>query len=494
MESPIHVSDIAYFVKLFGNKRARNVFRRYGKQTDISRLARKFAVSERREEQVWAREIVGDSSTSQAYIQLRSKVKRRLLGHLFDLDLNKGSVMRRMMYSNMRRVFMIRVLAMLGARGAAMSLVPMALTRARKFEFTLEAIELLRLSRTYASFRGNRLEFKKYDGELAHMLLLLSAENRIASLTERFDVESIGRSDVGRRLKLIVTQSLVEAEQIFADFPTFNVGLNYFRIATTAAEIGYNFERSIRLCGEAAAFFADYPHLQNPSFDGQFALKRLTASISLRALEKGQLAAKECKQYFESGTNNWFVVMEHEFLLYLHGLKFDLASACLTEVVSNRRFESQAEQVRQKWAGFGHYIDFVRPEAAPRKTQPFNKSIREIPIYAKDKAGYNITLIILQYLVLVDRGKFDEIITRSEALSQYLTRNLRMKQSKQLYAFIKCLVLLQKHDFSVAKSRRYTARYVRVFSTGQYPPGEAQVLPFQYMWDNLIVARLPAEA
>ena len=186
--------------------------------------------------------------------------------------------------------------------------------------------------------------------------------------------------------------------------------------------------------------------------------------------------------------------MGYQFLLYMHNLEFDLALACFKEVLSNRRFESQAEQVRQKWEVFGHYIAFVRPVAMPRKTQPFNKAIREIPIYAKDKAGFNITLLILQYLVLVDRGKFDEIITRSEALSQYLTRNLRVKQSKQLYAFIKCLVLLQKHDFSVAKSRRYTTRYARVFSRGHYPPGESQVLPFPHMWANLIIARLPAEA
>ena len=486
MDSPIHISDITRFIKRFGNKRARNLFRLRTKQNDVTRLARKFANSDNRDEDAWAKEIVGDRSTSQAYVRLRSQFKRRLLGHLFDLDLNKGSLLRKMMYSNMRRVFMIRVLVMLGARRAAMSLVPAALARARKFEFTSDTIEMLRISRTNAAFEGKRIEFLRYDEELTRMLLLRIAENRIISLHERFDVESVGLGSVSTTLEKLAAPSLKEAREIYQEFPTFNVGINYFRIATTVAEIEGNFRFSIRLCDESAFFLHQYPHHQNKSFDGEFAVKKLTAALSLRSLEEGQSAAKDCEKYFESGTNNWFVMMEYQFLLYMHTQRFDLASLCLKSVESNGRFESQAEQVRQKWSVFGLYLDFVFYPDRVQKARALNKLVRNVPIYAKDKAGYNISLLILYYLILVDRGRLDEIVMLCGAMNQYLTRYLRTRKSSPLYAFLKCLVLFQRHNFNLRSARPYTTRYIRQFSTGYYSIEESQVLAYSDMWDRII--------
>ena len=456
------------------------------KQNSVTRLARKFADSEQREEETWARDIFGEGSSSRSYVRLRSKLKLKTLSLLFDLDLQKGSELRRMMYANMRRVFMVRVLIMLGARRAAMSLVPAALARARKYELTSDTIELLRLARTHAAFEGNRLAFKKIDHELSAALRLRVAENQIASILERFYVESVGRSTVRPSLKRLTGASLDEATAVFEEFPTFNIGINYFRIATTVAEVESNFALSITLCKRASMFLKLHPHMQNKAFAGEFALKRLTAALSANDLVQGKSAVLECKQYFEPGGNNWFVMMEYEFLLYMHTQQFASASVCLEAVIAHGRFESQAEQVRQKWAIFQQYIVFMLLAKQSTKRKTLAKLIREVPIYSKDKAGYNISLIILQYLVLVELGKFDEVIVRSEALNQYLMRHLRTRKSGPLYAFLKSLVLLQRHDFNVQRASVYTKRYVQRFCTGYHSVEESQVLPYPQMWDHII--------
>src|SRR5439155_22433711 len=115
------------------------------------------------------------------------------------------------------------------------------------------------------------------------------------------------------------------------------------------------------------------------------------------------------------------------------------------------------EQVREKWQLYGHYLTFLESESLEYhptfERNPLARLVRDVPVYAKDKVGYNISLLILQYLILARTGNLGEIVRHADALSQYLRRHLKHTRSTQLYAFISALVLLEKYEFDVPKVR-----------------------------------------
>jgi hypothetical protein len=482
-----HISELVRIIYAFGNKRTKSLFRADSKN-QLSQLAIHFREGGKRDEAVWARKITGFGHRTQSYVRLRSALKQRLIDDLFHLEFQTGSALRKAMYRNLKLMFAVRTLLLLGARQTAMGIAALAMKRAKTYELTADIIELTRILRTQASLEGKRFWFEKYQGEFERAVKLRAAEERLAYFFERLQVETAVTATKSERALSMTRSMLEESYEIFEEFPTFNIGLNYFRLAAQIYSILDDWTSCMKICERAPKFLAEFPKLVSPAHEGYFAIRRLTSSFSVGNLEKADDAARDCDRLYPAGDNNWFVAKEYEFLLRMHSGATDEAALIHTRVTTHPRFETQLEQVREKWQLYGHYLIFVESESLHYhpsfEKNPLAKLVRDVPVYAKDKVGYNMSLLILQYLILVRTGNLDEIVRRADALSQYLRRHLDDRRSTQLYAFISALVLLERHEFDVPKVQRIGAKHVQQLSmvTGKEPIDEVQVLPFPVMW------------
>jgi hypothetical protein len=481
------LGELIRFLREYGNKYANSIFFPRKKNGKVRRLARKFAFEKELNERAWAEELFGSTSNSPLYLLHRSLLRRDLLDRLFHLNIRTGSERRKAMYRSHKAVFMVRVLLMLGARRTAMSLVPKAIKRAREFELTSDRIELLDALSNNAAFNGWAQKFMEYDQELQDATRLKMAELQVSSLSHQITVESVGRAFPTDRLKELGRTAPHAAHLLFREFPTFNVGLMYFRIAVASAEIRENTEEGVTKCGSAIAFLSRFPKLMTEPVRGEFELKRLWLAIASKHFEAAGSAAAACEQCFKSGTNNWFIGKEYEFLLLMHTARWQDASALYKHIVNHNRFQSQSEHVRQKWFLFGNYASFASSVHAPSipssQKRVFKKILNEIPIYTRDKDGYNGSLYILQYLILASRGDYDGLIAMSEGIEKYITRYLRGRANTQFYGFLRTLMVLKRHDFNMEKARTRAKRYIELFHRfGREKVDETQTLPFDLMW------------
>jgi hypothetical protein len=224
---------------------------------------------------------------------------------------------------------------------------------------------------------------------------------------------------------------------------------------------------------------------------GQFALKRLTSAIAIQDFRSARKAVQTCEQCFPQSSNNWFVWKESELHLLLHSQEWLAASALHKQIVDHDRFPVQPEQVQQKWSLLGYYTAFAvwaqEPSAPGTVMKDFNKVLREVAIYKRDKAGYNAALYTLQYLILASRGDHDGLIKKSEAIVKYMDRYLRGRHETQLYGFLKTLVLLNKYDYDVSRVRKKAHRYIEQFRRfGRETVDETQTLRFDTMWEWIV--------
>jgi hypothetical protein len=482
------LSELHRIIDIFGSNSSKYLFHPKSKSTNLSLLAQKIDAPGDGNEHEWAMEICGSDENSRAYIRLRSRLKRRLLGYLFHLDIRTGSEFRRALYRSAKDVLCIRILVMLGARGVAMWLIPPALERAQKYELTQDQIELLLLLRQDAAVNGYLTKFTEYVNDLDEAMKLRAAEMKMQAMSDEINVELVAKAGASEKAKELALAARPEAAKLFWQFPTFNVGLNYYRIASLAAESADDSFDTFQMCRQAEEFLSRFPHLNNLLYMGQFALKRLTSAIAIQDFKGAHLAVQSCELCFPDNSNNWFIWKESELHLLLHSKEWHLASALHKEIVNHDRFPVQPEQVRQKWALLGYYTAFAasvqESSIHAAWSSIFNKVLREIPIYKRDKAGYNASLYTLQYLILASRGDHEELVKTSDAIVRYMDRYLRGRHDGQLYGFLKTLVLLNKNDYDVERTKLRAKRYIDQFQRfGREMVDETQTLRFDMMWD-----------
>ncbi len=422
----VDLIELIRIIRANGNKRANSLFDVKEKNTKIRQLARKFAFEKNRDEHAWALELFEDSEHSTLYKWYRTTLRRELIGQLFHLEIKIGTERRKAMYNLRKSVFAVKVLLLFGARRTAMSLIPVAMKTAETFELTSDRIALLEALSSNAALNGWRQKFERYNQELREAMRLRVAEVEITSLGQQLDVESVGHAHPTPRAKSLADTVPQEARVLFRDFPTFNVGLSYYHIAISSAQTLNNFERGLAQCTEALWFLSRFPKLNTSATQGEFELNRLWMALASRLYKDAAEYAARCQKLFRQGTNNWFIAQEYEFLLLMHTKQWNEATALHEQVVMQNRFSSQPEQVRQKWELFGHYVGLTSDSGLKHfpasKTTEFGKILHEIPIYHQDKGGYNISLFILQYLILVSRGDLKTLMEKSDTMSKFIYR------------------------------------------------------------------------
>ncbi len=484
-------SDLAELIgilRLNAQKRADSLFTLKGKYTILRRLARKFAFEKNIDEHAWALEICGKSEHSTSYTWHRSLLRRELMDQMFRLEIRTGPQRRKATYQLRKSIFLIKTLLLFGARRTAISLVPVAMKIAKEYELTSDRIELLDALCSNASLNGWRLKFERYDRELREALRLRVAEVEITSLDRQMDIENIGRARPSEHALKLAETAPHESLILFREFPTFNLGIAYYRIATSASVMTSDFKHGLTLCENAQAFLSRFPKLYTASIKGEFELNRLWMALATRKYETAAEVAAECQKLFLEGSNNWFIAREYEFLLLMHTKQWQDAIHLHRLIVTQSRFPVQSDQVKQKWELFGHYAALIpevgKTHSTVTKSNAFEKLLREVPIYHQDKEGYNTSLFILQYLILASHGDVKTLTEKSEAMVKFVYRNFRGRHEGQSYAFLKTLLILNNSDFDVKKAKTRAKKYIEVFSAASIEKvDETQILPFEVMWD-----------
>jgi hypothetical protein len=500
LKETLHIAELLRIIKNHGDESTRNLFRKNGHQTRERRLIRIFLRSGGRASELeLAKAVFGPDADERDndYVVLRSQLKKRLLGQMGHLTIRAGSPRLKALYSTARALFRARVLLLLGARRTAMQILPKALKVSREFGLTQRAIECLDALTENAAITGNHAEFVKYDAELQTLLKQGDAEreaNRIVNLMTLEYVNRVhGRTGSDERAREMADR----CKAIFAASPSYDTGLAYYRMEVSARQLARDHASAIACTREAEAFFESHPLQMSPSVIAEFSLQRLLACFQSARLEEGFEAARKCDDIYIEGTNNWFNYKTYEFLLYMHSLRFAEARALLDRMKSNPRYYAQSDVTLERWQLFDRYLRIAEGEAPsePRRrvreqtaAELFRDFARDVPIYARDKAGFNIALLILHVYVLLATNRRGEITMRTDVMPRYLQRHLKGQQSSPTAGFLKTLIYLERCSFDLAVFLPKGQKHLDLFLApqGKVEIEECQALPYPFMWQLFV--------
>jgi hypothetical protein len=227
-----------------------------------------------------------------------------------------------------------------------------------------------------------------------------------------------------------------------------------------------------------------------------FDVRRIICHIQLKQYNEAHVIARSYFEHLTPGQLNWFVLKSYVILSHLHAREYNDAYIVLTEIRDNRSFASLTKGVAQTIVVYEAHIQFLdsigRIEASKHAPIKFRiyKFLNDIPIFAKDKRGLNIAILIVHVLFLLKDKKYSDIIDRIDALNQYCHRYLRKDDTFRSNCFIKMLLKVAKADFNRKRSERYAEPYVTKLNSTPLVLSdqtiEVEIIPYEDLWDMVL--------
>jgi hypothetical protein len=115
-------------------------------------------------------------------------------------------------------------------------------------------------------------------------------------------------------------------------------------------------------------------------------------------------------------------------------------------------------------------------------------------ILNKDKAGMNVSILAIEYILYLTQGKFDKITDKYEAMFKYSYRYLREEENLRSYNFIRLLLLIPNCAYNWKTISERGEQMLRKITS--HPNIEssiksgAEIIPYDVLW-NLINKHTP---
>ncbi len=430
---------------------------------------------------------------NKTFAMLKTRAKERLVNMIFQLDTQKRfkSSYDKAYFSTCKNLLAGSILLVQNRRNSGEELLELALTSARKHYFTDLSILALRQLRYFSSYSGSRKSYKKYDDELKKSLLIQQSELYAEELNQELILEIVKSFSNHEELIDKAKKSYRILQSKVREFDTYTLRINMYRVGIRYYDFLNDFRNVIKVANECEAYLYSNPHILQKIRLGEMNLQKLSSSLHLRDYKNGSVYAQTCMTLFNPGTVNWLIFLEYYFLLCLHTKNYEKAGEIYHQVISHSGFINYSPQSKEKWKIFESFLIYALPDA-DKMSRKFNipKFLNEVPLYSKDKAGYNLSIIIAQTLLSLKIGDYSKIVERAEALKLYANRYIKKEKNPRSYYFIKMLLVMIQYDFEAKKTAQIAGKFYEKLKSSQLGMQSEleslEVIPYDLLWPEIL--------
>ncbi|MGY2131475.1 hypothetical protein ACW9KT_04575 [Hymenobacter sp. HD11105] len=434
-----------------------------------------------------------------AFRKLKSRVQKKLLNHLYFLDYTdpRQFIAKRYELQCLELFHQASILFRESEYELAEKLSRKCLRLALDGEFTQYAVMSLGFLRDlYAQLRKPTLyrsvskQFKQYQ-EIA----TAEEEARQLYLDVRMEQTQTVRS---RRFLLNeLSTYITKMEGLHKKANTYSTFEYLYRLRLMREELLGNFDEIIKITATTSALF-EKDKINKKRFDTRFnKFMSVWAHLRGRQVTQGLKLAEEYIKDFHPSSGNWFYFLEHYMLLALHAKEYIKAYEILRLARKNPYYSKQRAAALQRWDLFEVYLHFIQPEGSSLRLQ-FSQFIQTVPDYSRDKQGYNVAILVLQFLYYLRQRNLDALLTRLEGLRKYEQNHLRDPATLRSQLFFRLLLLMVREDFAPQACERKGQSLLNRLREAPQPGdayAESEIIPYEDLWElTLNILRVNAEA
>jgi len=225
-----------------------------------------------------------------------------------------------------------------------------------------------------------------------------------------------------------------------------------------------------------------------------FYIRQLEAYVNLDDSDSAQEIFQKCDRDLESGSVNWYNAYELYIIMLFRRRKYETIKPSLQKVLQHPTYRHQRSKRHETCRiilALLHYLSLLgKVKTEANKKFRFRKFLNEIPIYSQDKRGHNITVLIIQILILIQTKKYDQLTDRIEAIEKYTSRYLRNDENFRSNCFIKMLLQVPKRNFHKVAVLRHAKPYIEKLATVPLLESkqsyEIEIIPYEHLWEYVL--------
>lgn len=422
---------------------------------------------------------------------LKSRLRKKLLNNLFFLDFSDQSlkISHRYEQKSLTLLYQARTLMNEGESTTSAGLLRMALALAEEAEFTQIIIDCYQLLLENYSLSISSTNFYKTKNILAKYRALAALEQEAADLyyTSRLELNKsvFAKNKYLEKLKVVVQK----LEDLWKKTQSANIFDFYYKLSISLHELTGNFAEILKTTAISEELLQK-GKINKKRFDDRYnKYINVYAYLRVKEYEKGLVAAASYVQVFNRSMNNWFAFMENYYLLAMHAGQYDQASKLYAEVMRNTSYKKISRTAQERWSLYGTYLYFVNPSDELLKQSNYRKLILSVPEHSKDKQGFNVAILILQFMYFLRSQDTDALNYRIDSLKKYAGRHLTHQLSKRNLLFFKMLVLLVKEDLDYTQAKKKGEPLLQRLKNTPIPGdayAEIEIMPYEHLWTLIL--------
>jgi hypothetical protein len=432
------------------------------------------------------------------YKMLKHRVKKKLFNELSYVNPQKVTVnfVRQKEIQCNSLIYQANIVRARYEFELVINLASKALAVAQEFDFIdlkVAALELLSLS---YSEQGYVKKFAAAQEELTTAMSHFVKEREAVSLFQHATIQ-LRKSTKSRKEFLPQMPQIIEKlEYLWRNSGTFSAYYAYYRAYIWYHELEGNFKKIIGITVDALKQVAQ-SRVNVHRFDLTYNNYIMVyAHLRAKDFQNGLGYAEKNLQLYNSSSVNWFSYMENYFLLAVHAKQYELGDVLQRKIFDNTAFHIIPTVAKERWLLYRTYFRLIYPKATIREGEANNPYLLSLPEYSKDKLGFNVAILTLQFIYLLERGETEALLYRIESIKKYVSTHLKDAFSLRSKLFLKLLVLTVTEDYeAVACRTKGEALYKKLIDTPA--PGDAyaeiEIVPYEHLWDLILQILSKAE-
>ncbi len=435
-----------------------------------------------------------------AYQKLKTTLKDRFINSIFLFDTTKLAVTRReaAYYDTLKELAAAKTLLIKKARHSGIALSLRVLQQAIEYEFTdlsLDIVGLLRLY--YGTIEGNIEKFEYYKNlynELAHTR---QYENKSEVYYTTLIVNYINKKASRAEIHYKATEYYNDIKEILLHNTSYSLQLSGNLIHILVYTSINDYASTLRVCEEVIHFFEAKPYASHTALQA-FLFQKLVCHIHLKQYEEGIATLDKCQHLVKQGLFNWFKIQEMNLLLSLHTGRYQEAHAVFTEAINDKAYNQLKVNTKEIWKIYHAYLYYlhlgkkISVQEGNREFTKFRigKFLNEMPHHSKDKQGVNISIIIIQILLLLLHRQYSDVADRIEAVRKYHFRYLKQEDTLRSNYFVKMLIQIPSAGFNKELVQKKTAPNLKKLQSVSLEIANQshniEIIPYEDLWKLVI--------
>lgn len=433
--------------------------------------------------------LYGTDQADVRYKMLKHRTKRKLYRQLQNIELDNGQTVLHKEQECLRLYNLAKLLLKKNQLDIVLGLCSKIKSLAIPLEFNELVLGAYEMESICLSNRGTLKQFLKAKAKENEYQKIINRDREAVGLYQNTKVHL--KSSIKHRKEYLdeLPQIINRLRIIWESNKSFESYSALFKTSILNYELIGDFGEIIKITEEANKYVQS-GQLNALRFDISYnAFILVYAHLRNKSFERGLEYAEKYIIHFDSSTINWFSYMENYFLLAIHAKQYELASILLNKVQENSQFKQIPINSRERWQLNQAYLNFFKPALYQQESFNYQKFINSFTSYSKDKQGFNVAILILQFIYFLKKNDSEALLYRIESLKKYSSTHLKDANSLRSKLFLKLLMLTVTEDFDSNASRLKGEKTYQKLSETPTPGdayAEIEIIPYEHLWEMVL--------